>query len=93
LPDDVFVKLRDNFARRHVVKRGEKLLFFWGRGAVAAGRENYFFVGLAGHEMSNPFICNPVVRDPFVCDPFVCDRFESNALDARKRLGVLSRDP
>jgi hypothetical protein len=82
LPDDVFVELHDNLPRSHVVKRGKKLLFFCGRGTVAPGREHYLFIGLAGHEMSNSFVCDVLVCDPSVRNPF----------DAGTWPGVLSRD-
>jgi hypothetical protein len=65
LPDDVLIELRDDFARSHIVERGKKFLLFRGRGAIATGREYYFFIGLAGHEMSNPFVRNPQVSKSF----------------------------
>jgi hypothetical protein len=52
LPDDVFVELEDDLARRHVVQRGKKLLFFAGDRAVATGRDNDFLFGLSGHPRS-----------------------------------------
>ena len=50
LSDNVLVELDHDLARLHVVKcGGKKFFFFPGDGAVAAGCENYFFVGLTGH--------------------------------------------
>src|SRR5258707_873497 len=50
LPDDILVELRHDFARRHVVERGKKLFSLRRRGAIASGRQNYFFFRLAWHE-------------------------------------------
>jgi hypothetical protein len=77
LPDDVFVELHDNLPWSHVVERGKKLLFFYRWSAVAAGRENYLFVGLAGHEMSNPLVCDPLVCDPLACLLLLCNPFDA----------------
>jgi hypothetical protein len=35
------------------------LLLFYGRDSITPGRENNFFIGLAGHEMSNLSFPNP----------------------------------
>ena len=51
LADDVFVELDDNFARSHVVERGQQFLLLGGRGAIGAGREYHFFVGLDWHRI------------------------------------------
>src|SRR5258708_25868744 len=50
LAHNIFVQLRDNLPRSHVVERGKKLLSLFGRGAVASGREDYLFFRLAWHE-------------------------------------------
>jgi hypothetical protein len=49
LADDIFVEFGDDFARRHVIERGQQLLFGRRSVSVAARHEHNLFVGLASH--------------------------------------------
>src|SRR6266566_386496 len=55
LPDNVFVELQDDFARRNVIESREKFLSLDGLGAVPSREVNHFFLGLAGHELLGSF--------------------------------------
>src|SRR6267378_2438146 len=68
LAHNIFVQLRDNLPRSHVVERGKKLLSLFGRGAVASGRENYFFFRLAWHESFCSVPSSPLVPSYLRCE-------------------------
>src|SRR6266850_4138528 len=68
LADDILVQLRDNLPRSHVVERGKKLLSLFRRGAVASGREDYFFFRLAWHESFCSIPSSPLVPSYLRCE-------------------------
>src|SRR5712672_2338106 len=50
LAHDIFIELRNDFARGHIVEGGERLLRLRGRSAVSSRRENDLFFRLGWHE-------------------------------------------
>jgi len=68
LAHNIFVQLRDNLPRSHVVERGKKLLSLFGRGAVASGAKTISFSDLLGMNPSVPVPSSPLVPSYLRCE-------------------------